>query len=68
MKLLEKKRYPTGRRHLYLLGIKVFSYKKKLTKNAPKRSLLHRFFTYPLAVYDEYQRLKLEMETTTLSK
>ena len=59
MKLIRKKRYANGRRHIYLLGIKVFSYKKK-TSNKP--SLLYRFFTYPLAVYDEYQRLKFELK------
>lgn len=61
MKIIKKTRYSNGRRHIYLLGIKVFSYKKK-KKGMPKPSLLYRFFTYPLAVYDEYQRLKFELK------
>ena len=61
MKLIEKKRYSNGRRHIYLLGIKILSYKKKnFKKEMPQRSLLYRFFTYPLAVYDEYQRLNVK--------
>ena len=59
MKLLQKKRYSNGRRHIYLLGIKIFSYKKKKTE---KPSLLYRLLTYPLAVYDEYQRLKFALK------
>lgn len=60
MKLISKKRYSNGRRHIYLLGIKIFSYKKK--KGMKKPSLLYRLLTYPLAVYDEYQRLKFELK------
>ena len=36
MKLLEKKRYTHGRRHIYLLGIKVFSYRKRRGVSAGK--------------------------------
>lgn len=62
MKIIQKKRYSNGRRHIYLLGIKIASYKKKPTKETGKRSLLYRVVTYPLAVYDEYQRLKFELK------
>ena len=61
MKIIQKKRYSNGRRHIYFLGIKVFSYKKK-KKGISKRSWLYRVFTYPLAVNDEYKRLKWELE------
>lgn len=62
MRFIEKKRYSNGRRHIYLLGIKIFSYKKKTAKKIGKRSLFYRIVTYPLAVYDEYQRLKFELK------
>lgn len=62
MKLFKKTRYSNGRRHVYFLGVKIFSYKKKRKKKVPQKPLLYRFFTYPLAVYDEYQRLKFELK------
>lgn len=33
MKIIEKKRYSNGRRHVYFLGVKILSYKRK--KNSP---------------------------------
>ncbi len=33
MKILKKKKYPNGRRKIYFLGFKIFSYKKRYTKN-----------------------------------
>lgn len=62
MKFIEKKRFTNGRRHVYLMGIKILSYKKKGEGTSPRHSVLYRFFTYPLAVYDEYQRLKFELK------
>ena len=32
MKLFKKVKYPNGRRHIYLFGIKIFSYQKQTTK------------------------------------
>ena len=61
MKIIEKKRYSNGRRHVYFLGMKILSYKRGKTR-VPKRHLLYRFFTYPLAVYNEYKYLKQELK------
>ena len=77
MKLVEK-RCTNGRDQVYLLGIRIFSYKKKNEKKKigyvnvklipmnterKKSSLLYRFFTYPLAVYSEYKRIKSKLKS-----
>lgn len=62
MKIIEKKRYTNGRRHLYLLGFKIASYKRNCRNKPLKISLIRRIITYPLAVYDEYQLLKFELK------
>ena len=73
MGIIVKKRLSNGRRHIYL---RIFSYKKKIHKgsraDAPKAvflkaerqraSFLYRLITYPIAVYNEYQRLKFELK------
>lgn len=59
IRILKKERYKNGRRHIYLFGMKIFSYERKHNGG---------LMGYPIRVYDEYHRLKDKIKELKNSK